>query len=238
MKVIRERLAEGARRARGVAVIIDVFRAFTCAPFFFHFGARSVRLEPDTASAIALQKAHPDWILAGEENEVPLEGADLSNSPEAILRKGDAFFRGRTVIHRTTAGVQGAAAAMEVAEEVLLGGFLTTRATADYLLKRRPETVTLVSMGSRGTEPAPEDEACADYLEHLLTGRPHDPVAALQGILFQPTARKFLHPERPYLPPEDPVLCLQRDLFDMVLGVERREGALVVVRKGAPDRTS
>ena len=159
MKVIRTRLAEGAGKARGVAVIIDVFRAFTCAPFFFHFGALSVRLEPNTATAMALKKEHPDWILAGEENEVPLEGADLSNSPEAILRKGKGFFRGRTVIHRTTAGVQGAAAAMQVAEEVLLGGFLTARATAGYILERRPDRVTLVAMGSRGTEPAAEDEA-------------------------------------------------------------------------------
>jgi hypothetical protein len=33
------------------------------------------------------------------------------------------------------------------------------------------------------------------------------------------------------LPPEDPAVCLQRDLFDMVLGTERDGGFVTVVRK-------
>ena len=231
MKVVRTRYMEGAREARGVAVIIDVFRAFTCTPLFLRFGASTILLEPDPDRAVALRKDHPRWILVGEMDEVPLKGADLSNSPSAILEKGESFFRGRTVIHRTTAGVRGAAAAMETADEVLLGSFVTAEAISRYILKHRPDRVTLVSMGSRGADPAPEDEACGAYLDSLLTGRPYDPVTALRDILFQPTARKFLYREKPYLPPEDPVLCLQRDLFDMVPGVERKEEALVVVRK-------
>ena len=201
-------------------------------------------MEADPEKAIALRSEHPDWILMGEVNEVPIQGGDLSNSPSEILQKGEAFFRGKTVVHRTTAGVTGVAAALEGAEEVLLGGLLTARATARYIRERAPDRVALVAMGSRGREPAPEDEACAEYLEHLLTGRPHSPVAALRDILFQATARKFLYRERPYLPPEDPVLCLQRDLFDFVLAAEREstsDAVVVVERTGAswltPTRT-
>jgi len=40
MKIIRESLLEGAKRAQGTAIIIDVFRAFTVTPLFFHFGAK------------------------------------------------------------------------------------------------------------------------------------------------------------------------------------------------------
>ena len=232
MDVIRTRLAQGAREARGLAVIIDVFRAFSCTPFLFHFRARKVILEADPKKAAALHLEHPDWILMGEVNEVPIQGGDLSNSPGEILQKGEGFFQGKTVVHRTTAGVTGVAAALEGAREVLLGSLLTARATARYILEKGPGRVTLVAMGSRAREPAPEDEACAEYLEHLLTGRPHSPVATLQDILFQDTARKFLHRERPYLPPEDPVLCLQRDLFDFVLAAEREsKGGAVAVRK-------
>ena len=231
MKILRKRLAQGAREARGTAVIIDVFRAFTCAPLFLHFGVNRLILVADPDEAVALRRSHPDWLLAGEVDEVPIEGGDLSNSPGEILQKGEAFFRGKTLIHRTTAGVTGVAAAVDSAQEVLLGGFLTAGATARYLKARRPETVTLVAMGSRGTEPAPEDEACADYLEHLLSGKAFDPPTALRDILFAPSAAKFLRGDKPYLPPEDPAVCLQRDLFDMVLGAERKGELVTVVRK-------
>ncbi len=231
MKIVRRSLAQGAREAQGTAVIIDVFRAFTCAPLFLHFGVSRLILVADPDEAVALHRKHPDWLLAGEVDEVPIEGGDLGNSPGEILRKGEAFFRGKTLIHRTTAGVTGAAAAMDSAREVLLGGFLTAAATARYIESSRPETVTLVAMGSRAAEPAPEDEACADYLEHLLCGKAFDPPAALRDILFAPSAAKFLRGDKPYLPPEDPAVCLQRDLFDMVLGTERDGGFVTVVRK-------
>jgi hypothetical protein len=78
-------------------------------------------------------------------------------------------------------------------------------------------------MGDRANRPAPEDEACADYMEHLVTGKPYDPIGALQRIVFQVTAQKFLVGGKEYLPREDPIFCLQRDLFDFVL-VVRKEG--------------
>jgi 2-phosphosulfolactate phosphatase len=77
MKVLRKSLARGAREARGLVVIIDVFRAFSCEPLFFHFGVRKVILEADPAKAIHLKKQHPEFILVGEVDEVPLEGADM-----------------------------------------------------------------------------------------------------------------------------------------------------------------
>jgi 2-phosphosulfolactate phosphatase len=231
LNVLRTSLAKGAAGARGTAVVIDVFRAFTCAPLFLHLGVSRLVLEADPGQATALRRAHADWILAGEVNEVPIEGGDLSNSPSEILRKGRAFFQGRTLVHRTTAGVTGATAALGSADEVLLGSFVTARATARYIAERDPGTVTLVAMGSRAAEPSPEDEACADYLEHLLTGRAYDHLSALKEILFDPAAGKFLRGGRAHLPPEDPVLCLQRDLFDVVLGAEMDNGRVIVRRK-------
>ena len=78
MKIIRKSLATGAREARGLVVIIDVFRAFSCEPLFFHFGVKKVILVADPAKAIQLKSQHPEFILAGEINEVPIEGSDLS----------------------------------------------------------------------------------------------------------------------------------------------------------------
>jgi len=120
MKIIRKSCAQGAREAQGLTVIIDVFRAFTCEPFFFHFNAREVILEADPHKATAMKREHPDFVLVGEVNEVPIEGADLGNSPTDIVRRGEAYFRGKTVVHRTTAGVTGVAAALEKADEIVL----------------------------------------------------------------------------------------------------------------------
>jgi 2-phosphosulfolactate phosphatase len=219
MKVIRKSCAQGAEGAEGLAVIIDVFRAFSCAPLFFHFGAGRVIMEADPTRAVALKREHPEFVLVGEINEVPIEGADLGNSPSQIIQKGDSYFRDKTVVHRTTAGVTGATAAFRKAEEVVLGSFVMAKAVAAYIKEKGPDRVSLVAMGERGERLSPEDEACADYLEHLLTGKPYDPVQAFREVVFQPTAQKFVLGARDYLPREDPIFCLQRDLFDLVLTV-------------------
>jgi 2-phosphosulfolactate phosphatase len=221
MEIVRTRLASGARNAMGVAVIIDVFRAFSCEPLFFCLGAEGVILEADPDHAILMKQQIPRAILVGEVNEVPIDGADLGNSPSEIALRGEAFFKGRTVVHRTTAGVTGATAALETADEVILGSFLMAGAIASYMRKKEPHLVTLVAMGSRGERESPEDEACADYLEHLMAGRPYDHIESLKTILYHPSAQKFFKGDKPYLPKEDPVFCLQRDLFDFVLKVKR-----------------
>jgi 2-phosphosulfolactate phosphatase len=233
MKIIRKHCAEGAREALGLTVIIDVFRAFTCEPLFFHFHAREVLLEADPEKATAMKKARPDLVLVGELNEVPIEGADLGNSPTEIVRLGEDYFRGKTVVHRTTAGVTGVAAALDQADEVILGSFVMAAAVCRHIKAGNPPLVTLVAMGDRARNKAPEDEACADYLEHLLSGRPYDPVGAIKEVLFQPTAQKFIKGDKPYLPREDPVFCLQRDLFDFVLIAEKSDNQIRAIKTRA-----
>ena len=228
MRIIRKSCAQGAGEAVGTAVIIDVFRAFSCLPLFFHYGARGVILEADPEKAVAVKRDHPEFILVGEVNEVPIEGADLGNSPSEIISRGEAYFKEKTVVHRTTAGVTGAAAALDGADEVLLTGFLTAKAVARYIQRTRADLVTLVAMGEKGERKAPEDEACADYLEHLLTGRPYDSIKALKEIVFQPTAQKFIAGTKKYLPREDPIFCLQRDIFDFVLTAKKEADRIIV----------
>lgn len=236
MKVIRKRMAEGARGARGTVVVIDVFRAFSCTPLFFYFGAAKVILEADPLKAVELKRLHPDAVLVGEVDEVPIEGGDIGNSPSRIIAEGARLFEGRTVIHRTTAGVAGVSLAAASADEVILGSFVTASAIAEYLKALQLGEVTLVAMGDRALRPAPEDEACADYLEHLLNGTLYDPVKVFREVVFQPTAQKFLTRSRPYLPPEDPLFCLQRDLFDAV-PIVARDGDRLVIRPPARGST-
>jgi 2-phosphosulfolactate phosphatase len=83
-------------------------------------------------------------------------------------------------------------------------------------------------MGTEGVEIAPEDEACARYIAHLIDGRPYDHFEAIAAIAAEESARKFLRGDRPHYPPEDLLFCLQRDVVDFILRV-RRQGRDVEV---------
>jgi len=230
-RIRRKSLLAGAREAEGVAIVIDVLRAFTCAAYMVHLGAREIVLLAEPEEVLALKRAE-GALAVGEVGGQMVPGFDLGNSPASILAAGRDLFAGRTVAQRTSAGVTGAVAAARRSDLVILGSYVTASAIARYIEGRRPrpEVVTLVAMGLAGTEPSPDDEACADYLEHLLAGRPYDHVAALQRVVEDECTQKFLRGDRPHYPPADPVYCLQRDLFDFVL-VARQEGARLVARR-------
>ena len=61
-------LIPGARAARGIAVVIDVFRAFTTACFSFANGANSVLAVGKIETALRLKMVNPDRLLVGERH--------------------------------------------------------------------------------------------------------------------------------------------------------------------------
>lgn len=229
MEISRGSLLEGAKTARGVAVIIDVFRAFTCTPLLFSLGVQKSILVATPEEAYALKERDKELLLVGEVGGLPIPGFDLGNSPSEILKHGPAFFSGKTVVQRTSSGVQGVLAALEVADEVLPASYALAGSTARYLLARQPAKVSLVAMGWNLTEIAPEDECCARYISHLLGRDGYNHNEALAQILFNKTTQKFFNPAKPHFPPEDPVLCLQLDVYDFILRAER-EAEWVAVR--------
>ena len=237
-RILRKSLLVGARQAEGVAIVIDVLRAFTCAALMMHLGVEKIILlaEPD---AVLDFKRKKGYLAVGEVDGIKVPGFDLGNSPASILAAGQGLFVGRTVAQRTSAGVTGAVAAARRSEAVILGSYVTAGAIARYIQKLEPQpyVVSLVAMGSAGTEITPDDEACADYIEHLLIGRPYDYVAALQRVVEHECTQKFLRADQPHYPPEDPLYCLQRDLFDFVLVATLEDGQLVARRLDVPEET-
>src|SRR5512139_897465 len=133
----------GASRARGIAVVIDVFRAFTVAPHAIAAGASRVLPAGEIEEALAIRQTLPDALLVGERHARKLPGFDAGNSPTEILALGVA---GRPVIHTTHAGTQGLVNATG-AVEVLTGSMVNVSAIARYVESRAPSQVTLVRMG-------------------------------------------------------------------------------------------
>ncbi len=223
-------LLAGAKAARGIAVIIDVFRAFSCTPLMFSLGLEKSILVSQPHEALALKRRHPDYILVGEVGGLPIEGFDLGNSPSEILKQKPAYFSGKTAVQRTSSGVQGALAALEVADEVVLASYNIARATAEYILAKQPAQVSLVAMGWNLKQRAPEDDWCARYIAYLLGVEEYNHNQALREIVFSQTAQRFLSANEPEFPAEDPILCLQRDVYNYALEA-RRENMAVIIRK-------
>lgn len=228
MEVIQDSFLAGAQAAKGLAVIIDVFRAFTCTPLLFSLGIEKSILVATPQEAFALKRDKNDALLLGEIGGVPIEGFDLGNSPSEIRRQDPSLFKGRTVVQRTSAGVQGALAALTTADEVLVAGYTNARATADVILAKKPKQVSLVAMGWELKERAPEDEGCGCYIAHLLGAGDYDHNKTLSEIVSQETAQRFLRADNPHFPAEDPILCLQRDVYDFALQVDRDKNCVWV----------
>jgi 2-phosphosulfolactate phosphatase len=234
MKINRGRLLAGAQDARGMAVIIDVYRAFSCTPLLFSLGIKSSILVSSPAEALSLKEKDSSYLLIGETGGAPIDGFDFGNSPSQILNAGLDFFLDKTIVQRTSSGVQGAIAALTAADEVLLGSYVVGKATADYIRRCSPEQVSLVAMGWDLKEVAPEDEWCARYIAHLLGEGDYDHVQALREIVFHESTQKFLRRNVSYFPSEDPVLCMQRDIYDFVLRARKMKDLVIVEKVYSP----
>ncbi len=225
MEIRRLSTVAGAREARGLTVIIDVFRAFTTAAHVMANGAERIAPVLTVEESFRLKKLNPDWLQIGEDGGIMVDGFDYGNSPyDASL----ADFTGRTVIQRTGAGTNGVVNARG-AEERILGSFVMAEAIVRYIKRKAPDVVSLVAMGNVGIEPNEEDESCAEYIEGRLRGEKPDFDEMRKRIRAAPSGAKFFDPARPHFREEDFHLALELDRFGFVLRVEDAE-VLNVVR--------
>ena len=206
----------GAQSARGIAVVIDVFRAFSVAAYAFSRGAATVIPVAAVEDARELKRQHPDWLLIGERHARRLPGFDCGNSP-ADLEQIDVA--GRTIIHTTHAGTQGLANALQ-ADEVITGALVNAGAIVRYLQARQPEIVTLVRMGHEARENSDEDDICAELLRSRLSGEPMPTDGIRERLRGAASAQKFFDPASDWAPERDFELCTRIDEFDFVLRLD------------------
>jgi 2-phosphosulfolactate phosphatase len=223
MKIQRATL-ETCAAATGVAVAIDVFRAYTTAAFGLAAGAREILLTGTVEEALALRGMIPGALAMGEVKGQQPPEFDFGNSPSALA---GLDLSGRTLIHRTSAGTQGAVRAARAS--VLFGAsFVVAGATARAICALQPEEVTLIETGVRPGDSAQEDVAMADYLETMLLGQSPDPASYLERAWSADTVKFSRDPQ------EDIPLCLEVDRFDFALRIERMNGRLVLRKDTFP----
>ena len=159
-------LIDGAKAAKGLTVIIDVFRAMTVEAYVIQNGAADLIPMGSVEEAYAYRDAHPGTLLMGERGGAMCPGFDFGNSPSQVK---DYDFTGKTVVHTTSAGTQGVANATG-ASEMLTGSLVNAKAIAEYIKRSGAEDVSLVCMGLAGIEPTREDTLCAEYIKALVEG--------------------------------------------------------------------
>jgi 2-phosphosulfolactate phosphatase len=227
---IKQCTLETCHAATGAVVAIDVVRAFTTAAYAFAAGASEIILAGTVEEALALRQRFPGALVMGEVDGLPVSGFDLGNSPTEIAGSDLA---GRRLIQRTTAGTQGVVRSTG-ADLLLASSFVCAGATARYLRRAQPETVTFVITGILYERDGEEDIACADYLTALLRGEQPDPAPFIRRVYESTSGSYFTDPGQPEFPLADLECCVEVDRFDFAMFVERREGLLVM--KSVPYR--
>jgi len=210
-------LTEGAKKAKGLTVVIDVFRAFSTACYVFAAGADKIIPVEHVEEAFELKKILKDVVMLGERNERKVPGFDFGNSPTHIMNQN---FNGKTIIMTTSSGTRGIANA-KLADEIITGSFVNAEAIINYIRLNNPAQLSLVCMGYEGRYPTQEDTFFAEYVRDRLMNNVTD-FEKMKLILRTGDGARLLDPANDdWSPATDFELCLNPDRFDFVLKIEK-----------------
>lgn len=207
-------------------VVIDILRATSTICTAIHEGAEAVKAVKDIEQAKGL--GSNGYLTAAERNGQKLDGFDMGNSPFECMK---GAVKGRKIALTTTNGTKCIeAAANDGAANVLSGSFLNLEATADWLLKDGRDVV-LFCAGWKDSFNL-EDTLYAGAMAKTLSDKTNcliDCDAALMSIDLYNMAKENL---MDYLTKsshykrlshlhhdEDMVYCLQKSIFQTVVGI-------------------
>lgn len=221
-------LLEGAQKATGLTVIIDVFRAFSVEASLMACGVEKIVPVADINLAYAYKEKDPTVVLVGERGGKICEGFDYGNSPSQLE---GADLKGKTVVHTTSAGTQGLFGATN-AKEILGASLLNAAATAKYIAQNGYDEVSLVCMGLAGKENTEEDLLCAEYIKALLENKPYPLEEKIKDLQFTSGAKFFDPAQQEVFPQQDFHICTQVDRFDFALKLVKPRQGIPFITKG------
>ena len=227
MKINILHMIDGAKKATGTTVIIDVFRAFTVEAYCFSMGVEKIIPVGDAEIAYKLKEKNPDYILVGERHGKMLPGFDCGNSPSEIVKLD---LKGKTVIHTTSAGTQGIVNATS-ADEIIGGSLVCAKAIAKYIKQNNIEEISLVCMGLDALSQTEEDNLCADYIKSILLGEKIDMEKEIENLKLTSGAKFFDKAQNDVFPEADFHFCVECDKFDFIVKLEKDENGICYMKK-------
>ena len=225
-------------------VVFDVLRATSTMVTALAHGAESIMPVAEISEALVIKSGNPMVLLAGERNGLRISSDltgctafDLGNSPREFTKE---VVEDKRICMTTSNGTR-ALQACSGARTVLIGSFLNLGATADFLLRERPEYLLLVC-GGTGEGIAYEDVLGAGALCRLLLGNfskgQVSDSALMAGKLYMmeepdllAAFAKSLNGKRLLAMDdlkEDVAFCTRRDLYPLVARM-RSDGMIKVL---------
>lgn len=196
---------QGAQKAQGIVVVIDVLRAATVSAYLLDQGVETITPVSTKEEAFAYKKLDPTLLLVGEERGIKIPGFDIGNSPFEI--KNTQNLRGKHVIQRSSTGTQGLVNTQQ-ASDVIFGSFVTLSAICEFILEKNPEDVSLVPMEGY------EDFMFAELLkDKILKTNTLTMEKIKKDLETHPDCEWFLDPKKPLFPVEDFYLSVSLDTF-------------------------
>jgi 2-phosphosulfolactate phosphatase len=211
MEIQNKSHLNGARKAKGLCVIIDVFRACSVLCYAAYQKPTDLIISTNLNQIKKLKETHLDSIFIGKNHQITDDLFNISNSPYQI-NKCDLFKK--TIVQHSAGGISGLVEA-NMADEVITGSLVNANAIARYIKTKNPQQVTLVSMGYLGYQTAIEDDLCAEYIKCLIQDIPFDYDNMLNSL--EMIAKPFFLRGDINVPPEDFYLCTDLNRFDFVL---------------------
>lgn len=215
--------AESAGKAKWLAVIIDVFRAFSVEGYLFDNGAKYIIPVQTLEEAYLLKKENPEYVLIGERWWIKPEWFDYGNSPTELV---DKDFTNKVIVHTTSNGTKWLLLATQ-ADEIITGSFVNAGAIIQYIQNNVKETISLVSTAHLDLEHN-EDIMLAEYLRDTLEGKIISP-DDVKKILKTTSTYSLLFDEI-WVPLTDFDLCLDFNRFNFIIKKEIKDGKIILVK--------
>jgi 2-phosphosulfolactate phosphatase len=213
---------EGARKATGLVIVVDILRAATMEAYALASGAKEIIPVATKEEAFELKKQNPDYLLAGEEQGVNIPNFDYGNSPSEMLKTD---LKGKTIIHRSTLGTQGLVNAI-YADRLIFGSFVTLSAIVRYIRHENPDIVSIVVMD----DPKTEDDKFAQFLIDILNDKHPEINTIIEELINQERVEWYFNKDMPQFPEDDFHLAFDLNRFDFICLVEKENGQLVTLR--------
>ena len=223
MQIHIDSLITGASRARGVVVIIDVFRAFTTAALAFSLGVKKIYLVSEIAEAKVLKDTGlVDYCVGEVDGKKPLD-FDIGNSPYEITQ---FELKNKSLVLSTRAGVVGVNS-VEKSDMIMGASLVNASSTCEWLQKQGFKKITIVAMGWAGRTRTDEDEICAMYMRNILEHRKTDHESIKNIILASSHAAKFDDIDLPWYHYQDRDIALDIDSIDCPIMISSEKEILV-----------
>lgn len=216
MKININHFVKGASQAKGICVVIDVFRACSVVCYVHQQNINKYIVSNDLDAIKQFKKVYPDAIYIGKNHELSDPLFNTNNSPKEIVEK---CIMGKNIIHNSAGGIVSLISAVN-AEEVITGSFVNAKAVAAYIRYKNPKEVTLVASGHLGEKYAIEDVMCAEYIKEFIIGNESE-----ESKIYNNIQKEMLQVFKANNHPEiDFEYCMKFNVFDFVVKLETIDG--------------